>query len=113
MSKTLKVINGDMDVSKDEFKREMEQLLQDNGKLNSVSQTMVNKIIDLFDTAKMSRQAILEQGGVLIAQEQANGAIKMVANPAVSMQSQAISGMSKLIAQLELDKLSVGGDDFV
>lgn len=113
MSKTLKVLNGDISVSKEEFQREMEALLEANGKLNNVSQTIVYKIIDLFETAKMSKEAIVQNGGVLIEQPQANGTSKLVANPAVAMQSQAINGMSKLIGQLELDKLELVSEDYV
>lgn len=113
MAKTLKVLNGDISVSKEEFQKEMEDLLQSNQALNSVSQTVIYKIIDLYETARMAKEAIVENGGVLINQEQANGTMKLVANPAVAMQSNAISGMAKLINQLGLDKMEMGGGDIV
>lgn len=106
----LKMLNGNISVSKDEFQEEMEALLSENDKLNSVTQTMVYKIIDLFETARSAKEEI-EAYGVLLQQVDGKGNIKMVPNPAVSMQSNAISGMSKLIAQLELDKLERNSDD--
>lgn len=106
----LEILNGDISVSRDEFKREMESLLRENDKLNSVTQTMINKIIDLFETAKSAKEAI-EQNGVLLSQVDGRDNVKLVPNPAVAMQSSAISGMSKLISQLELDKLEHNTDD--
>ncbi len=107
----LKVLNGDMTVTKEEFQKEMEDILRDNDKLNSVTQTVIYKIIDLYETATSAKSEI-HTHGVLIEQIQANGIGKLVQNPAVQIQSQAISGMSKMIAQLELDKLSrLGGED--
>ena len=100
----LKVFTGDINVSRDEFKREMETLLEENDKLNSVTQTMINKIIELFETATKAKEAI-ETHGVLLSQVDGRDNVKLVPNPAVAMQNSAISGMSKLISQLELDKL--------
>lgn len=109
---SLEILTGDITVSKEEFKREMETLLLDNGKLNSVTQTMINKIIDLYDTARSAKEEI-EKYGVLLEEYDGNQNIKFKPNPAVAMQSSAISNMSKLIAQLELDTLEHddGGDD--
>lgn len=98
------ILNGEITVSRDEFKHEMESLLRENDKLNSVTQTMINKIIDLFETAKQAKEAI-DTYGVLLEQIDGRDNCKLVQNPAVGMQSSAISGMSKLISQLELDKL--------
>lgn len=100
----LEISTGNIPVSKEEFKREMESLLQENGKLNSVTQTMVNKIIDLYETAKSAKEEI-DKYGVLLEEFDGNQNIKFKPNPAVAMQSSAITNMSKLIGQLELDKL--------
>lgn len=108
---TLKILNGDIEVSKEEFQREMENILESNDKLNPVTQTIVYKIIDLYETAKAAK-AEVNSLGVLLDQPLANGLSKLVPNPAVQIQSQAISGMSKLIAQIELDTLqAMDGDD--
>lgn len=108
---TLKVLNGDIEVSKEEFQKEMENILRSNDKLNPVTQTIVYKIIDLYETAKAAKEEV-NALGVLLDQPMANGLNKLVPNPAVQIQSAAIAGMSKLIAQVELDTLqAMEGDE--
>lgn len=106
----IKVLNGDIQVTKEEFQEEMENILRANDKMNSVTQTLVYKIIDLYETATLAKEAIIAEGAV-VYQPQANGLSKLAQNPAVPIQAQAIAGMSKIIAQLELDKLVAEDDD--
>lgn len=106
----IKVLNGDISVSKEEFQKEMETILRTNEKLNPVTQTIIYKIIDLYETAQTAKEAIVKEG-VVIYQPQSNGLTKLAQNPAVPIQAAAISGMSKLITQLELDKLSTEDED--
>lgn len=108
---TIKVLNGGLEVSKEEFQEEMEKILKSNDKLNPVTQTIVYKIIDLYETAKAAKEEV-NSLGVLLNQPMANGLDKLVPNPAVQIQASAISGMSKLIAQIELDTLqAMDGED--
>lgn len=94
----------DLEVTLKEFKQQMERALREEGRLNTMTQVIVNNIISLYDTALQCKQNIKEHG-VMITEIDVKGNPKMKRNEAVTLQEKNIMSIAKLLNQLGLDAL--------
>lgn len=98
------IMEGDIDITVDEFKQKCLQELDKKGKLNTISRVMVNNIMELHKTA-LKCKADIEQNGVMREMIGSTGQVTYKKNESVGMQEKNISSIAKLLAQLELDNL--------
>lgn len=94
----------DLEVTLKEFKQQMECALREEGRLNTMTQVIINNIISLYDTALQCKQNIKENG-VMITEIDVKGNPKMKRNEAVTLQEKNIMSIAKLLNQLGLDSL--------
>lgn len=98
------ILEGDIDITVEEFKQKCLQELDKKGKLNTISHVMVNNIMELHKTA-LKCKADIEQNGVMREMIGSTGQVTYKKNESVGMQEKNISSIAKLLAQLELDNL--------